>query len=131
MRARGQAAVELAVCMPVVLLLGLGAVAIVQVGDAAAGLHAATSAAVVAAARAPDEATARAAAQSRFDAIVSAYPLHGPTLKIDDAGFARGAGVTATADAYVDLGWEAMAVIPARVELSAAASARIEPWRTR
>lgn len=131
MRARGQAAVELAVCMPVVLLLGLGAVAIVQVSDAAAGLHAATSAAVAAAARAPDEAAARAAAQSRFDALVSAYPLHGTTLEVDGAGFGRGATLTATADGYVDLGWEAMAVIPARVDLSATATARIEPWRTR
>ena len=131
MRPRGQAAVELAVCMPVVLLIGLGAVATVQVIDAAVGLHAATAAAVAAAARAPDEAAARAAARSRFEAMVSAYPLHGTTLKVDDAGFARGASVMATAGGYVDLGWEAMAVIPARVELSAAASARIEPWRTR
>jgi Flp pilus assembly protein TadG len=131
MSARGQAVVELAVCMPVVLLLGLGVAAIVQVSDAAAGLHAAASAAVAAAARAPDEAAARAAAQARFEAVVSAYPLRGSRLELNDRGFARGATITATGAGYVDLGWEAMAVVPARVDLSASASARIEPWRTR
>lgn len=123
--------VELAACMPVVLLLGLGVVAIVQVTDAAAGLHAATAAAVAAAARAPDDASARAVARSRFDAVISAYPLRGSTLTIVDSGFARGVTMTATASGYVDLRWEAMAVVPARIDLSASATARIEPWRTR
>lgn len=131
MTARGQAAVELAVCMPAVLLLGLGVAAIVQVTDAAAGLHAATAAAVAAAARAPDETSARAVAQSRFAEVSSAYPLRGSTLTIVAAGFARGETVTATASGYVDLRWEALAVVPARVDLSASATARIEPWRTR
>ncbi len=44
----GQALVELAICAPVVALLGVGAAAVVQIADAGAGLDAATQAAVAA-----------------------------------------------------------------------------------
>ena len=128
---QGQALVELAVCMPFVLLLGLGAAAVVEVADASAGLRAATEAAVTAAVRAPDAARAQADAHRRFDEVIAAYPVRSATLALDDAGFARGAVVTAAARGFVDLGWEAMAVVPARVDLAAAASARVDPWRTR
>ena len=130
-RARGQALVELAACMPVILILGLGVVGVTEVADGGAGLNAATEAAVAAAARAPDYGAAQFAAQQRFAAVVAAYPLRAPTLALDDRGFARGSSITATATAFVDLGWEAMAVVPARVDLSASATARVEPWRTR
>ena len=128
---RGQAFVELAVCMPVILLLGLGVAAVTEVVDGSAGLQAATQAAVAAAARAPDYGAAQAAAQRRFDAVIAAYPVHAAAVTLDAGGFARGSTITATATAFVDLGWEAMAIVPARVGLTAAAASRVEPWRTR
>ena len=127
----GQALVELAVCMPLVLLLALGVAAVVEVTDAGAGLHAATEAAVTAAVLAPDEASAQTVARRRFDQVIAAYPVRSASLTLDDGGFARGALVTAAATGFVDLGWEAMAVVPARVDLIARASARVDPWRTR
>jgi Flp pilus assembly protein TadG len=130
-RHHGQAVVELAVCMPVVLLLGLGAAAVVEAADANAGLQAATEAAVAAAVRAPDETTAQEVAHQRFASVVAAYPLHAPTISLNDGGFARGADVSATATAFVDLGWEAMVIVPPRVDLVARATASVDPWRTR
>jgi len=128
---RGQALVELAVCMPVILLLGFGVVAVTQVTDANAGLHAATEAAVAAAARAPDYTSAQSIARQRFLDVVAAYPVKTPALTLDDSAFARGSRITATATAFVDLGWEAMAIVPGRVDLTATATARVDPWRTR
>jgi Flp pilus assembly protein TadG len=130
-RKRGQALVELALCMPVILLLGFGVVAVTEVADASAGLHAATEAAVAAAARAPDYPSARSLAQQRFLAVIAAYPVKSPALTLDDGKFARGSSITATASGFVDLGWEAMAIVPGRVDLTATISARVDPWRTR
>ena len=128
---RGQALVELALCVPFVLLLGLGATAVVDVADATAGLRAATDEAVAAAAAAPDDASARAAAQSRFVSVIAGYPVRSPSLRLLDGGFVRGAILEAASTGYVDLGWAAIAVIPARVQVSAEAAMRIDPWRTR
>ena len=131
MKARGQALVELAVCMPVILLLGLGSAGVVLVADAASGLHAATEAAVAAAVRAPSEAQALALANQRFAAVVAAYPIHNATLTIEPSSFARDAAFTATGGGDVALGWEAMSFLPASVHLTASASMQVEPWRTR
>jgi len=128
---RGQALVELALCVPFVLLLGVGAMAVVDVADASSGLRAATDEAVAAAATAPDAASAHAAAQSRFVSVIAGYPVRSPSLRLIDGGFVRGAMLDAASTAYVDLGWAAIAVIPARVQISATAGMRIDPWRTR
>ena len=128
---RGQALVELALCVPFVCLLGVGATAVVEVADATSGLRAATDEAVAAAATAPDATSARAAAQSRFASVIAGYPVRSPRLRLLDAGFVRGAMMDAASTAYVDLGWAAIAVVPARLQISAAASMRIDPWRTR
>ena len=128
---RGQALVELALCVPFVLLLGVGATAVVEVADATSGLRAATDEAVAAAATAPDAESARAAAQSRFASVIAGYPVRSPSLRLLDGGFVRGAMLDAASTAYVDLGWAAIAVIPARIQISAAAGMRIDPWRTR
>jgi Flp pilus assembly protein TadG len=128
---RGQALVELALCAPVVLLLGLGLAGVVEVADASAGLNAATEAAVATAARAPDAAAAEAAARARFAAVVAAYPLKSPALTLSETGFARGSVITASAVAFVDLGWESVVAIPVRVDLRASASTEVDPWRTR
>jgi Flp pilus assembly protein TadG len=127
---RGQALVELAVCLPVILLLGLGAVGVVQVADAASGLQAATEAAVSAASRAADEQQALSAADRRFVIVLAAYPLRSAHLVITDSGFARGSLITGTATAAVDLSWESMSFLPVAPRLSATASMRVEPWRT-
>jgi Flp pilus assembly protein TadG len=128
---RGQALIELALCMPFVLVLGIGATAMVDVADAVSGLRAATSEAVAAAAREPNAGSARDAAQSRFAAVIAGYPVKSPSLRLNVGGFARGVMLSAASTGYVDLGWAAMAVVPARVEIGAEASMRIEPWRTR
>jgi len=130
-RSRGQALVELAVCMPFVLMLGVGATAVVVLADATSGLHAATDEAVAAAARAPDAAAARAAAQARFASVIAGYPVRSPSLRLNEGGFARGAVVSATSAGYVDLGWAAIGVVAARIDVAADASMSIEPWRTR
>jgi hypothetical protein len=127
----GQALVELALCLPFVLMLGVGATGVVVIADATSGLRAATDEAVAAAARAPDATSARAAAQSRFAAVIAGYPVRSPSLRLADGGFVRGAMLSAVSAGYVDLGWAAMAVVPPQLQISAAASMRIEPWRTR
>ncbi len=130
MSPRGQALVELAVCMPVVMLLGLGAAGAVEVADAASGLRAATEAAVAAAVRESSPAAATSVAEQRFRAVVAAYPVRDATFVLANPGFERGDVVTATASCDVDLGWEAMSFLPASVHLTATASMRAEPWRT-
>jgi Flp pilus assembly protein TadG len=122
-KSRGQALVELAVCMPVILLLGLGAAGVVQVADAAAGLRAATEAAVDAAVRAPSEARAVGLAQQRFRTVIGAYPIQNATLTVEPSTFARDAGFTAAAAGDVSLG-------PSSIHLTARATTRVEPWRT-
>ncbi|MFI5284200.1 MAG: hypothetical protein ACHQ0J_13870, partial [Candidatus Dormibacterales bacterium] len=102
---KGQAFVELAVCMPVLILLALAGAALVQIADAKAGLQAATQAAVAAAARAPDAADARASARDRFAAIVVAYPLRNTSLTLSFGGFERSARVSAISYGSVDVGW--------------------------
>jgi len=126
---RGQALVELALCAPVVILITVGVAAVVQVEDASAGLDAATHAAASVAARAPDSVTAESAAHARFASIVVAYPLNGATLHLSFGSFTRAADLTATAEAFVDVGWAGLA-LPHRLELQAQAVVRLEPWRT-
>jgi len=125
----GQALVELALCAPVVILLALGATAVVQVQDAGAGLDAATHAAASAAARAPDPVTANAAAHARFAASVAAYPLSGATLRISVGTFGRGSTVNATSQAFVEVGWSGLAASH-RINLRSRAITRVEQWRT-
>ncbi len=130
MRSRGQALVELAVCMPVALLLGLGAAGVVEVADAASGLRAATDAAVASAVRQPSAPAAIAAAEARFNVVLAAYPIRKGVLTLTAPSLARGASVTAMATGDVDLGWEALSFLPTSIHLTATASMRIEPWRT-
>jgi Flp pilus assembly protein TadG len=125
----GQALLELALCAPVVVLLAVGVAAVVQVEDASAGLDAATHAAASVAARAPDPLTADSAARARFATVVVAYPLHGATLHLSFGSFTRAADLTATAEAFADVGWAGL-VLPHRMQLRAQAVVRLEPWRT-
>ena len=130
-RQRAQALAEVALCLPIVLALALGAVAVARVADARGGLDAATAAAAQAAARAPDAATAASSAQSVFSASVAAYGLSAPSLVLDLGAFARGAAITASATARVAIGFAPVPGLPATVTLSARATALVERWRSR
>lgn len=127
---RGQALVELAVCAPVILLLTLGAVATIQIVDASEGLQAATQAAAADAARAPDPASAQAAARVRFLSMVAGYPLGSPKLRLTLGLFSRIDQVVATSSAEVDVSWAAL-VLPRKLMLQARAVVPIEMWRSR
>lgn len=129
-RSSGQALVELAVCLPVVMLLGLGAAGVVEVADAATGLRAATDAAVAAAARAPDQAEAQFVAAQRFASVAAGYPLTSARLVLAGSSFERGSLLRGSGTAVVGLSWEAVSLMPGSVQLSATASMRVEPWRT-
>jgi hypothetical protein len=111
------------------MLLTVGAVAGVQVIDARAGLDAATMAAAAAAARAPDPASAQSVAQTRFLAIVAAYPLRSPRLAVVSGEFSRSGEAIATATGVVDISWASL-VFPARLTLASHATVPLEPWRT-
>jgi len=121
---RGQALVELALCVPVILVLALGAVTVVQVVEAESGLQAATSAALSAAVRAPDPDQAIAAARSSFASVIAGYPLSSPSLSIALGAFARGSLLTADATATVEAAGE-------HIALHVHAALQVERWRSR
>lgn len=127
---RAQALLELALCAPLVVLLALGTVATVQVADARAGLEAATQAAASAAARAPDPATAVAAAQEGFSSVVVGYPLRSTELSVSVGSFERAGHVTASSSAVVDLGWAAFLLLPSHMTLRSQVVLPLELWRT-
>lgn len=128
---RGQALVELAVCAPTVVLLGLGAAAAIQVAAAQAGLDAAARSAVAVAARAPDATQAQSAARSRFTSVIAAHPIRDAEMSIDCGSFSRGAGIVVAAIGQVDVGWAALALPERTLELHATATAEVDPWRSR
>ncbi|HEX6350156.1 MAG TPA: TadE/TadG family type IV pilus assembly protein [Candidatus Dormibacteraeota bacterium] len=128
---RGQALAEVALCLPIVLTLALGSVAVARVADARGGLDAATAAAVEAAARAADPNTAANTAQAVFTASVGAYGLGGPRLALELGSFARGSQVTAAGSATVAIGFAPLPGLAQSLTLTSHASARVEPWRSR
>jgi len=121
---RGQALVELALCVPVILILALGSVTAVQVLEAESGLQAATGAALSAAVRAPDPGAAIAAARSSFATVIAGYPLSSPAISIALGAFARGSLLTADATATVD-------TAGAHITLRVHSALRVERWRSR
>lgn len=132
MRRRGQALVELAVSLPVLLLLALGAAQFVRLGLTRAGLDAATAAAVSAAARAPSAAAAAASGKAAFEGVSAGYGLdRSATVTLATGDFSRGGTVTAFARADVSLGFTGIPALGLAWRLSATASARVEDWRSR
>ena len=127
---RAQALLELALCAPLVIMLGLGTVATVRVAGARAGLEAATQAAASAAARAPDPVTAVAVAQARFSAVVADYPMRSAVLQVSVGASDRTGHITAASSALVDLGWAAFVLLPDEMTLRARVVLQMEPWRT-
>jgi Flp pilus assembly protein TadG len=128
---RGQALVELALCLPVVVALGLGSAAVVQAVDASTGLQAAAQAAAGAAARAPDPGSAEIVARDRFAAVIASYPVRGAAVVLWLGDFNRGSTLTAAATGFVDLGWDTLGFLPAQLPVRAQVSVSIEPWRSR
>ena len=132
MRRRGQALVELAVSLPVLLLLALGAAQFVQLALCRAGLDAATAAAVAAAARAPSAAAAAADGKAAFDGLSAGYGLgRSATVEVATGDFSRGGTVTASARADLILGFSGIPALGHGWRLSSQASARVEDWRSR
>ena len=126
---RGQSLVELAVCAPVVILLALGSVAIVRIVDARAGLEAATQAAAAEAARAPDPVTAERAAQARFAAMITSYPVESPALHVTFSSFTRTDEVEATSSGRVQVSWSAPGVFGG-LTIASSIAIPLEPWRS-
>ena len=132
MNRRGQALVELAVSLPILLLLALGATQFVRLALTRDGLDAATAAAAASAARAPSAATAAQAGRAAFDGVAAGYGL-GPstTVTVTVGDFPRGGTVTVSAHAGVNLGVGGIPALNQALTLSSTATARIEDWRSR
>jgi Flp pilus assembly protein TadG len=130
-RQGGQSLLELGLCLPLLLAIGLGSVAVIRLADARMGLEVATSAAAATAARAAGPAEARAAGQDRFDRIARAYAFRKTVVSVDTDRFQRGGTVRVTSSAQVDLAFAPVPGIPSRLLLQAAAGAEVERWRSR
>jgi Flp pilus assembly protein TadG len=131
-KGRGQALVELAVSLPILVLLALGAAQFVRFALTRAGLDAATAAAAAAAARAPSAAAAGAAGSAAFQEVSAGYGLdRSATVTLDSGDFLRGGLVTATAHADVGVGLSGIPALRLGSRLSSSASARVEDWRSR
>lgn len=130
-RPGGQAVVEAALVLPLMLVIGLAAVEVARLADARSGLDAATAAAASAAARAPSSEIAGAAARAAFASATAGYPLRSPQLRLDLQGFLRGGQVTAAGTASFDVGLTPLPGLPRTVMLSSQTRAQIAPWRSR
>ena len=129
----GQALVEWAVVAFVLLLFGLGLVAIGQVVGEYMAVRSAASQAALAAARAPSAADALAAGQEAAHEAIGSSRLQGFWVHIDIGNFDRGSTLTARADGDLSLGAFPIVrqILGQRFHLSWQASALIEPYRSR
>jgi Flp pilus assembly protein TadG len=131
LRSRGQALLELALTLPLLLIVGLGAAQFVRLAISRTGLDAATSAAAAAAARAPNSTAAVSAAGAAFSGVAAGYGIGSPTLSVDLGGFQRGGTVTATGQASLSLGLSQVPALALSWLLTSTATARVEDWRSR
>ena len=129
----GQAMVELALTALVLVLFGLGLLAVGHVVGEYMAVRAAASQAALAAARAPNAAAAQTAARPAADQAVASSQVRDLRLDLDTAGFQRGATLTATASGCVSL--EPFAIVSSVlgrcVPLRWTAHALVEPYRSR
>lgn len=125
---RGQSLVELAVCLPLLVTLAFGALALTRLAITKSRLDAATAAAAATAARQPTASQGTSQGVAAFQQATASYPLVNPAVSIASNGWRRGASVTATASAAFDLGLPAW---PGRFVLISSAAALIEPYRSR
>lgn len=117
----------------VLLLFGLGILAVGQVVGEYMAVRSAASQAAFAAARAPSEEAAQASAQAACQQAIEGSQVKGFSCTVDTDGFLRGGALTATARGYVDLSAFPIAsgFLGAHVPLSWQAHALIEPYRSR
>ena len=132
MTRRGQSLVELALILPLLLVLALGAAELVRLAIARSGLDAATAAAAAAAARAPSASNAVADGTAAFAGVAAGFGLDRTTpVTIATGDFRRGGTVVASASAEVELGFSGIPALGTRWRLQSSGSARIEDWRSR
>ena len=129
----GQALVEWAASAFVLLLFGLGILAVGQVVGEYMAIRSAASQAAFAAARAPSDADAQAAARAACQQAIEGSQVKDFTCSVETDGFQRGAILTASARGYVDLSAFPIAsgFLGTRVPLSWRAHALFEPYRSR
>ncbi len=131
-RQRGQALVEMALVVPMLLLLAFGVVAVGRVTQAQMAVSAVAREAAASAAMANDAAEAIARGTVRGRAVADGYQLSNGTLQfgIDAGSFARGGAVEASAhyDVVLNdlplLGW-------VQVPVNSHHRERIDPYRSR
>ena len=132
-RQSGQALVEWALSAFVLLLFGLGILAVGQVVGEYMAIRSAASQAAFAAARAPSEDEAKASAQAACQQVIQGSQVKDFSCILDTGGFQRGGVLTATARGYVDLAPFPIVsgFLGDRVPVSWQAHALIEPYRSR
>ena len=132
MTRRGQSLVEMALILPLLLLLALGAAQLVRLAVTRSGLDAATAASAAAAARAPTATTAVAAGTAAFAGVAAAFGLDRATpVEISTGDFRRGGTIVASAAVEISLGFSGVPALGIRRRLQSSGSARIEDWRSR
>jgi Flp pilus assembly protein TadG len=132
-RESGQALVEWAASAFVLLLFGLGILAVGQVVGEYMAIRSAASQAAFAAARAPSEDAAQASARAACQQAMQGAQVKDFRCTVETDGFQRGGVLTATARGSVDLTAFpiASAFLGTHVPLTWQAHALIEPYRSR
>ena len=130
---RGQALIELALVLPVLLVYALSILAVGQIVREYMAVRAASTQAAFAAARAPSLAQAQSVAPSAAAEAVAGSGVKDFRLSLDAGTFPRGGVVTTIATGYVDLGSFPLAEVylGRRFRLQWQAHALIEPYRSR
>lgn len=128
----GQALVEAALAIPVLLLLVFGVVAVGRVTEAKVAVQAAARESSRALAVAPSEEQGIADALAAAEAVATGYGLGGGqlTIEVDSGGFARGATVTSEVRYSVSLS-DLPLLSFMDVEVSASHSERVDIYRSR
>jgi Flp pilus assembly protein TadG len=134
MRARGQAVLELALVLPLLLLLAFGSIGVGRVVQAQMAVSAAAREAARQAALAPlppggSAADAKQAGEARGQAVASGYGLRAAVVTVDTSGFDAGSWVRADVTYAVSesdlplLKWTSFSLHDSHLE-------RVDPYRS-
>lgn len=131
-RQRGQALVEAALVIPVLVVLAFGVVLVGRVVHATVAVQAAAREAGRALATAASESEGLAAGQERGKAVAAGYGLEGDRLELalDSGGFVRGGEVTVRARYRVSVAG-LLILSSAEVTVSSEHRERIDRYRSR